>query len=75
MLVWWLFFFFFFFYYSSSPLFTFMVMLLARLHTLNKALKFLKQQSCPEALEPAGQDGTSANALAVAVLMYIKIKW
>lgn len=35
---------------------------------------FLKQQSYPETLEPAGQDGIFANALAVAALMYMKKK-
>lgn len=66
--------FFFFFLNPSSVLFTFMVMLLACLHTQNKALRFLKQQSYAEALKPAGQDGISANALAVALLLYMKNK-
>lgn len=35
---------------------------------------FLKQQSYPETLKPAGQGGISANSLAAAALLYMKKK-
>lgn len=35
---------------------------------------FLKQQSYPETLKPAGQGGISANSLAAAALLYMRKK-